>query len=342
MDTILNILSFVVALLFIGVIIMVHELGHYSIGRACRIKIVEFAVGFGPKIAQWVKNDIIYSIRWVFLGGFTKFYGEDEELDDSLAFNRQPTGRRALTIAAGPVFNIIFAFILVVLVLGFFGDYVPTVGEVLAGSPAEEAGLQTGDVILSMNGVKMDFTMEIEAAKRAADNVSMPIVVERGGETLSFEIPYRYYEEDDAYRVGFVFGAERVTFGIGEALALSFKWMYLLIRETLLAVLGLFAGKGTENMMGIVGMVKELGAAIRSSFETVLRFGVVINASLAVFNLLPLPALDGGRLVFIGIEKLFKRPVPRNVEGVIHLIGFALFIGFFIFITYKDLIRIFG
>ena len=342
MDTILNILSFVVALLFIGVIIMVHELGHYSIGRACRIKIVEFAVGFGPKIVKWVKNDIIYTIRWVFLGGFTKFFGEDEELDDSRAFNRQPAGRRALTIAAGPVFNIIFAFILVVLVLGFFGDYVPTVGEVLPDSPAEEAGLQTGDVIMSMNGVKMDFTMEIEAAKRAADNVSMPIVVERGGETLSFEIPYRYYEEDDAYRVGFVFGAERVTFGIGEALALSFKWMYLLIRETLLAVLGLFAGKGTENMMGIVGMVKELGAAIRSSFETVLRFGVVINASLAVFNLLPLPALDGGRLVFIGIEKVFKRPVPRNVEGVIHLIGFALFIGFFIFITYKDLVRIFG
>ncbi len=342
MDTILNILSFVVALLFIGVIIMVHELGHYSIGRACRIKIVEFAVGFGPKIVQWVKNDIIYTIRWVFLGGFTKFHGEDEELDDPLAFNRQPAGRRALTIAAGPVFNIIFAFILVVLVLGFFGDFVPTVGEVLPGSPAEEAGLQTGDVILSMNGVEMDFTMEIEAAKRASDNKSMPIVVERAGEKLSFEIPYRYYEEDNAYRVGFVFGAERVTFSIGEALALSFKWMYLLIRETLLAVLGLFAGKGTENMMGIVGMVKELGAAIRSSFETVLRFGVVINASLAVFNLLPLPALDGGRLVFIGIEKVFKKPVPRNVEGVIHLIGFALFIGFFIFITYKDLIRIFG
>lgn len=342
MDTILNIISFVVALLFIGVIIMVHELGHYSIGRACGIKIVEFAVGFGPKIKKWVKNDIIYSIRWVFLGGFTKFYGEDEELDDKRAFNRQPAGRRALTIAAGPVFNIIFAFILVVLVLGFFGDYVPVVGQVEAGSTAETAGLQPGDVILSMNGVEMNFAMEFEAAKRASDNISMPIVVERGGEKLSFEIPYRYYEKDDAYRVGFILGTERVTFGIGEALALSFKWMYLLIRETILAILGLFSGRGTENMIGVVGMVKELGAAIRSNFETVLRFGVVINASLAVFNLLPLPALDGGRLVFIGIEKLFRKPVPRNVEGIIHLIGFALFIGLFIFITYKDLVRIFG
>ena len=342
MDTILNILSFVVALLFIGVIIMVHELGHFSVGRACRIKVVEFAVGFGPKIVQWVKNDIIYSIRWIFLGGFTKFYGEDEELDDSQAFNRQPAGRRALTIAAGPVFNIIFAFILVVLALGFFGDYVPTVGAVETGSPAQAAGLKEGDVILSMNNVDMDFYMEIDAAKRASDNVTMPITVQRDGQTLSYDIPYKYYEDEDAYRVGISIGAQRVTFGVGEALAMSFKWMYLLVRETLIALVGLFAGKGMENMMGMVGMVQQLGVAIRSSFETVLRFGVVINASLAIFNLLPLPALDGGRLVFIGIEKVFKKPVPRNVEGVVHLIGFVLFIGLFIFITYKDIVRIFG
>lgn len=342
MDIILSALSMIVALLFIGVIIMVHELGHYSIGRACRIKIVEFSVGFGPKIKQWVKNDILYTVRWIFLGGFTKFFGEDEEMDDSRAFNRQPAGRRALTIAAGPVFNIIFAFVLVVVMLGFFGDYVPTVGEVEAGSPAEAAGLQAGDVILSMNGVDMDFYMEIDAAKRAADNVSMPITVERDGKTLSFDIPFHYYEDENAYRVGIAIGAERVTFGVGQALALSFKWIYLLIRETLLAVLGLFAGQGVENVIGVVGMIKELGAAIRSSFETVLRFGVVINASLAVFNLLPLPALDGGRLVFIGIEKVFRKPVPRNVEGVIHLVGFALLMVLFVFITYKDIVRIFG
>ena len=343
MDTILTILSFIVALVFIGIIIMVHELGHYSIGRACRIKIVEFSVGFGPKIAQWVKKDILYSIRWIFLGGYTKFYGEDEELDDSMSFNKQPAGRRALTIAAGPVFNIVFAFILVVLVLGFFGDYVPTVGEVEAGSPAEQAGLQAGDVILSMNGVKMDFAMEIDSAIRAADNVSMPIVVERDGQKLSFDIPYKYNETAQRYLVGInQIGTERQTFGVGQALALSFKWMYLLIRETLVAIVGLFAGQGVENVMGIVGMVKELGAAIRSSFETVLRFGVVINASLAVFNLLPLPALDGGRLVFIGIEKVFRKPVPRNVEGVIHFVGFVLLIGLFVFVTYKDIARFFG
>jgi regulator of sigma E protease len=188
----------------------------------------------------------------------------------------------------------------------------------------------------------MDFYMEIDAAKRASDNVTMPISVLRDGQVLSYDIPYKYYEDENAYRVGISIGAQRVTFSVGEALAMSFKWMYLLVRETLIALVGLFAGKGVENMMGMVGMVQQLGIAIRSSFETVLRFGVVINASLAIFNLLPLPALDGGRLVFIGIEKVFKKPVPRNVEGVVHLVGFVLFVGLFIFITYKDIVRIFG
>ena len=339
MDIITTALSIIGALLVIGIIIMVHELGHYSIGRACKIKIVEFSVGFGPKIKKWVKNDIIYSIRWLFVGGFTKFYGEDEELDDRLAFNKQPAGRRALTIFAGPLFNIIFAFLLVVITLSAFGDYVPTVAEVWEGSPAEAAGLQVGDVILEMNGVEMDFSMEFDSANRAADNVMMPITVQRGDQVISLEIPYQYYEEYDAYKVGFRPSGQRVTFGLGEAIALSFKWMFLLVKETILAIIGLFAGRGTENAVGLVGMVTYIGEALRTSLEYLLRLGIAISMSLGICNLLPLPALDGGRLVFIAIEKIFRKPVPRNVEGMIHFIGFALFIVLFFFITYQDISR---
>jgi len=342
LDIIATVLSIVGAMLVLGIIIMVHELGHFSIGRACKIKVVEFSVGFGPKIKQWVKNDILYSIRWIFLGGYTKFYGEDEEINDRDAFNMQPAGRRALTIFAGPMFNIIFAFLLVVVTLCAFGDYAPMVGEVYEGSPAQAAGLQAGDVIREMNGVEMDFTMEIDSAKRASDNVSMPITVERDGQMLSFDIPYEYSEEQNGYVIGIGIGGQRVTFGIGEAIALSFKWMFLLVKETILAVFGLFAGRGTENAAGIVYIATVLGQAIRSSVETVLRLGVAISVSLAVFNLLPLPALDGGRLVFIGIEKLFKKPVPRNVEGAIHLVGFALLIVVFFLITYQDISRMFS
>ena len=340
-------LSIVGALIVIGIIIMTHELGHYSIGRACNIKIVEFAVGWGPKIKQWVKNDIIYSVRWFFIGGFTRFYGEDEDSDDRLAFNNQPAGRRALAIAAGPAFNIILAFLLVILVLCAFGDYLPTVGEIWADSPAEEAGLMPGDVVLEMNGVKMDFLMEIDSAKRASNDVVMPITVLRNGQELSFEIPYEYGLKDndgneyDRNMIGIGFGSQRKTFGFFEAIALSFKWMFLIVKETVIAILGLFAGR-TQDAVGAVGVVTYLGQALRSSVESVLRLGVAISVSLAVFNLLPLPALDGGRLVFIAIEKIFRKPVPRNIEGIIHFIGFAAFFLLLIFMTYQDITRLFG
>ncbi len=342
MDILATVLSIVGAMLVIGIIIMVHELGHYSVGRACKIKVMEFSVGFGPKIKQWVKNDILYSIRWIFLGGYTKFYGEDEDLNDRLAFNNQPAGRRALTIFAGPLFNILFAFVLVIITLGAFGDYAPMIVEVQEGSPAAAAGLQVNDVILQMNGVDMDFLMEFDSAKQAADNISAPITVKRGDETLQFNVPYVYSEENKGYIIGVNIGGQRKTFDFGEAIALSFKWMFLVVKGTILAIFGLFAGQGTENAMGVVGMADVLGQAIRSSFENVLRLGVAISISLGICNLLPLPALDGGRLVFIGIEKVFKKPVPRNVEGMIHFVGFALLIVVFILITYQDLSRMFG
>jgi len=345
-------LSLIGAILVICIIVVVHEYGHFSIGRACKIKIVEFAVGFGPKIKSWVKNGIIYSIRWLPLGGFTKFYGEDEESDEKLAFNNQPAGRRALTIAAGPVYNIVFALLLVIIVLTAFGDAVPIVAEVWADSPAEAAGLQPGDVILEMNGVEMDFSMELGEAIAASDNKVMDITVQRGDEIISLNVPYQYYQnyilDGDTenpitgYKTGISIGDQRVTYGFFEAFGLAFKWMFVYIKYTLQSLFGIVRTGDVSGMVSIVGVAGMLGLALRTSLENVLRFGVMISASLAIFNLLPLPALDGGRLVFIAIEKIFRKPVPRNVEGIIHFIGFALLMLFAIFIIYKDVAGGFG
>lgn len=351
MDILVTIISILGAIIVVGVIIMMHELGHYSVGRACKLKIDEFAVGFGPKIKSWVKNDIIYSIRWFFIGGFTKFHGEDEEASDKLSFNNQPAGRRALAIAAGPVFNIIFALILVIFTLCVFGDFVPTVGQVWDGSPAQAAGLEPGDVITELNGVKMDFAMELSDATSAANPDTLAITVLRDGRESSYDIQKvsGLVDPDDKDHkaiqekmAGIKFGSQPVMYGFFEAIALSFKWMYFIVKGTIAAVLGLFAGRGTENAMGITSIVYYLGQAIKSSLQSVLQLGVAISVSLAVMNLLPLPALDGGRLVFIAIEKIFRRPVPRNVEGVIHFIGLAAFFLLFILVTYQDISRIFG
>lgn len=361
LDTLVSIFSIVGAIIIIGIIILVHELGHYSIGRLCKIKIVEFAVGFGPKIKSWVKNDIKYSIRWIFLGGFTKFYGEDDELDDKDAFNRQPAGRRALTIAAGPVFNILFALLLTIIILSSFGEYSYTIGEVWEGSPAEQAGLQEGDVVISMDGVELEFYMEMEAARRNSNNQYTMLTVQRDGQELSFKVPKAYYDKipegnrngrtDEQmvvnnYMAGISFGSQHKTYGFFEAIGKSFKWIVVLFRETIIGLVTFFGGifgladrSAVESAAGFFGMVDMIALAFRTSLENVLRLGVAISASLAVFNLIPFPALDGGRLVFIGIEKATGKPVPRNVEGFIHLIGFVILIGFMVLISYKDIVR---
>lgn len=361
METLALIISIIGALLVICIIIMVHELGHYSVGRACKIKIVEFAVGFGPKIKRWVKNDIIYSIRWILLGGFTKFYGEDEDLDEKLAFNNQPAGRRALTIAAGPVFNILFAVVFAVIFMIAFGEYAPTVGEVWADSPAEKAGLQNGDVILSMNGVDMEFYMELETANRKANDEYVVMTVLRDGEEKSFEVQKAYYERiPEAYRgnrldeemvikknmAGFTFGRVPKSYGVFDAIGKSFRWTFAAFVETFFGILGIFSGVFTGNLpagsMGLPEIVNQLSFALRQNFEYLMKLCAVINISLAVFNLLPLPALDGGRLVFIGIEKVFRKPVPRNVEGVIHFVGFVLLFGLMLFFVFRDVSGFFG
>ncbi len=350
MEFLVSAISILGAVIVIGIIIMVHELGHYGIGRACNIKIVEFAIGFGPKFKQWVKNDIIYSIRWFFIGGFTKFYGEDEEMGDKLAFNNQPAGRRALTIAAGPVFNIIFAFVLVIFTLCVFGDAVPTVGKVWEGSPAQAAGLEAGDVIVEINGQKLDFSMEIYDLPTSPDYLNITVL--KDGREQAYSIPKvsgltdigqdgkpKVYDDKMA---GITFGGQPVTYGFFEAIALSFKYMYFIVKSTILAVIGLFAGKGTQDIASLPTIVVYLGQAIRNSLQSVMQLGIAISISLAIMNLLPLPALDGGRLVFIAIEKIFRKPVPRNVEGIIHFAGFVAFIVIFILITYRDLARLFG
>ncbi len=421
MDILVFILSLLGGLIVIGIIIMTHELGHYSIGRACKMKIDEFSVGFGPKIKSWFKNDIKYSVRWFFIGGYTKFHGEDEDSGDKLAFNNQPAGRRALSIAAGPVFNVLFALILAIFMLCVLGDEIPEISTVRPGGPAHVAGIMPGDRIVEMNGVKTeDFLIETYEARAAGNNVSMPLSVKRGNETLSFDVPYesvisvgevlegsaaasagleygdtiirmnglktedflktynagevdssavlpvivqrfadgdykklslnltyRFFDEQTAENkllwqesrlIGITYG-KHVTYGFFEAIALSFKYIYFILKSTIASIIGLLAGKGTEGLVSLPGIVNYLGMAIRSSVQSVLQIGVAVSIGLAIANLLPLPALDGGRLVFIAIEKIFRKPVPRKVEGIIHFAGFVALMAVFLLIMYRDISR---
>lgn len=343
----INILCIIAAIVMIGIIIMVHELGHFSTGRMLGFKIDEFAIGFGPKIAKTKskKHGTIFSIRPFPVGGFTKYHGEDKEAVDEDSFSKKPVWKRAITIFAGAAFNILFAFILAVVFLSVFGERVPAVQISQEGKPAYEAGIRNGDRIVSINGQHYDFLMEGDQALSdlsKSGTVSVNIGVLRDGKETVLNVPFIYSEEAKKNIIGIQWDQNTyVHYSFFEAIGMSFKWIIYIIKQTFVTLFGLISGKvATSEVMGIVGIVATAGDVFRSGLESVLKFATVISLSLGIMNLLPLPALDGGRLVLLGLEKIRRKPIPPEKEGYIHLAGFILLIALMILITYQDIARL--
>ncbi len=341
----ITILCILAALIMIGIIIMVHELGHFSTGRWLRFKIDEFAVGFGPKIVKWKskKYETLYSIRPFPIGGFTRYHGEDKEAVDEDSFSKKPIWKRAVTIFAGPAFNIIFAFVLAVIFLTAFGEDIPKITTVYAGTPAYEAGLKQGDLITSVNGEHIDFQMEGVVAFDSLikkDAASVKLGVLRQGQELSFDVPFYFDQKAKRMLIG-IGWSERAHYSFFEAIGMSFKWIIYIIKQTFVSLGGMITGQvPVSDVMGPVGIISTAAQVFQSGFESVMKFATLISVSLGIMNILPLPALDGGRLVFLGIEKIRRKPLPPEKEGYIHLAGFILLIGLIILLTYQDIARL--
>jgi len=338
-----TILGIIGAVTVIAFMIIAHECGHFFMGRACGFAIDEFAIGFGPKLIKWAKKETKFSLRLFPIGGFCLFRGEDKDVSDPKAFNNQPAFKRFLVIVAGATANLISALILAVLFLSIYGDTAPVVYEVGENTPAYEYGLKSGDIIKEYEDEEITFAIEMSfVLGKNTDDTVLNMVVERDGEELTFDIPKNYDEESGRYLAGFTYEQHPVSFTVLESVKLSFEWLTLIIREMLSYLGGLFTGaSSTADMGGIVSVIDVVGQAFHISFGLVLELAALLSVNLAVINLLPLPALDGGRLVFIVIEGIRKKPISREVEGTIHAIGMFLLFGLMILLTYKDIARIF-
>lgn len=201
--------------------------------------------------------------------------------------------------------------------------------------------MREGDYLTEYNGVSIDFSLDVATAQTAKpQNGELAMGVNREGEALSFNIPIDKNKNEN-YKI--TLGYEHKTYSLGEGFMLGFKWLFLLTGQMLSALGGLFAGgQGVENMAGMVGTVSIISDTIKTGWESVLRIASLISVNLAVINLLPLPALDGGKLVLYAIEAVRRKPAPQKVEGALNLIGFALIIGFAVFLTFQDISRIAG
>ena len=332
------------ALLLLGVLIIAHEAGHFWAARACGIEVEEFAMGMGPLLAKWKsKKGTQFSVRLLPIGGFCQFYGEDEEKEDPRSFNNQAVWKRALTVASGPMMNFIVAVLVVVIYLSALGltSVVPRVAEV--ESHAAQAGLMPGDALIEVNGIEVVSTDTVLSEISGSEGASVTLRVERGGEELDIEITPFYDEELSRYRVGFTFDQERVRVSVLESIPFSVRYnieSVRLIVETLKNLV--FKGDGVSDVTGPVGTVYVIQEVTRQGgIDIYLELLALISVNLGVMNLLPIPGLDGSRLLFLLVEGVRRKPVNRNLEGMIHGAGLILLMGLMVLLTYKDIMQIF-
>lgn len=348
--------TIILFLLIFFVIVMGHEFGHFLLAKANGIRVNEFAIGMGPKLAHFKKGETDYVLRLLPLGGACMFEGEDgletrEGQQTEGNFQNASVWARISTVAAGPVFNFILAFIFAVMVAGYAGADLPVLHEVAQGSPAEAAGMQAGDRITRFNGT-IKLSREI-ALEMALNRDGSPVEVEylRDGQTYETVLTPRFDEEQGRYLVGFNGYSQYV-----EAKGLNlfrYGWYQLrfCVKNSVKSLQALVTGKldkndvaGPVGMAQIVNDVKEQAAPGGALMLTMnmINLAMLLSVSLGVMNLLPLPALDGGRLVFLLLEVVRGKPIPPEKEGVIHFAGFVVLMVLMVFVMFNDIQRIFG
>ena len=339
-------LSIIAALLVLSVFVVVHELGHFLVGRLLGFTILEFAVGMGPVVVKKEHKGITYALRAFPIGGMCRFYGEDEEAADGRAFSAQAVWKRIIVVVAGPLMNIVTAVFFAAVTLMGFGEYadIPTIMEVSGPeSPAAQAGLQPGDVLYAVDGHVIGSFNEASDLILAATGDEMVITVQRDGELLELTVRGFYDAATGRNLIGITYGYGRQRYGLFPALGRSFRYVWELVVE-MVSFLGSIFTQGVQqgDVVGPVGTISIIGQAVRSGLEVVLRLAMLISVNLAIMNLLPLPALDGGRLVFLLIEAVRGKPVPPEKEGMVHLVGMVLLFSLMIYLTVGDVRSLFS
>lgn len=347
-------MTIVLFILIFGVIVVGHELGHFLLAKANGITVVEFSVGMGPKLLRFTHGGTEYSLRLLPIGGACMFEGEDglengNKTPSEGAFPNASVWARISTVFAGPFFNFLLAFILAMIVVGYAGSDRPVLLDVIDGYPAQEAGMQGGDLITRMNGERIYLSREIWLNTFVSPGETMEVEYVREGEKHTVTLVPKYDEEEGRYLLGFQ--------GYGESVncrnAGIFKYSYYEVRYWLKATvksLGmLISGKaGKDDITGPIGMVQVIDEVKEQAqpygiwvvLLNMINIALLLSVNLGVMNLLPLPALDGGRLVFLILEAIRGKPIPPEKEGMVHLAGFVVLMIAMVLVMFNDISRL--
>ena len=344
-------MKIIIAILIFSIIVLFHELGHFLLAKANGIRVNEFCLGFGPKLLSFQKGETVYSIKLLPLGGACMMEGEDDESSDQRAFGNKSVWARMSVVFAGPFFNFIMAFFFAFILILCIGCDKPVLSDVIEGYAAEEAGMQSGDVIVKMNHHRIHFYREVSAYSMFHAGEPVEITYQRDGESYTTTLHPQYDEETGRYLYGFIGTANRERVNVFEAFANSLYEVRYSIYSTVQSLRMLITGGYSVNdLSGPVGLVKVIGDTYEDSVSTdgyyyaflnMLNIAIFLSANLGVMNLLPIPALDGGRLVFLIVEAIRRKRIDPNKEGMVHFIGIVLLFALMGIVMFNDIRKLF-
>lgn len=321
-------------------VILIHEFGHFIIAKMNGVSVLEFSIGMGPKLFQRESNGTLYSLRVLPVGGYCQLEGEDEENDSPNSLNNQSPLVRLKVILAGAIMNFILAFILLILLMSV--SRVSTeVSGVLEDSPAYSSGIQTGDKIVSINGKNINDGEELlQNIKESQGDLDIGVIRDSQSKNIKVtprlennvrKIGVNFQEEYDIKNFSLIKGFKKGVITFLNLTGMLYKFLGMLITGQL----------GLGGVSGPVGVVKEIGNAAKTGVANLIFLLAYININLGVFNLLPIPALDGGRAIFILIEMIFGKKISQEKEGYIHMVGLILLLALIAVVTIKDVIKLF-
>ena len=344
MINITAILYIVIALLVFGLLIFIHEGGHFLAARLCGVTVKEFAIGMGPKIFAWTskKSGTRYALRLLPIGGFVSMDGEDEDSDNPNAFCNKSVPKRMLIVIAGAFMNILLGFILMFVLVFSQKTLISNKIGVFNENAMSEGKLMIGDTVVKVDGTRVHTGNEVVYEIMNKGDKPIDVVVIRDGERVTVEeVSFPNFSDS-----GVIFGdcdfrmyADEETFG--NYIKHSYFRSVSTVKMVFDSLINLVSGKyGMEAVSGPVGVTEVVGEAAQSSLPTLLYVITVISINLGVFNLLPLPALDGGRFAFLALEGVRGKPVDKRIEAYVNFAGLIILFTFMAFVTFKDVIKL--
>ena len=338
-------MKIILAILIFSLIIIFHEFGHFLFAKLGGIGVTEFSLGMGPRILSKQIGETRYSWKLLPFGGSCMMVGEDGESEEENAFGSKSVWTRISVVAAGPIFNFILAFFLSLFIVGSIGYDAPDVAVVVDGYPAAEAGMQAGDRIISMNQKKIHIYREVSFYVQTHQGETVTVTYERDGERHTVTLEPKQ-SESGTYLLGFRGSGVRTKGNVFQTIAYSAYEVKYWISTTLKSLEMMFAGQVSANdISGPVGIIDTIGNTYEASKEdgsfyvwlNMLNISILLSANVGVMNLLPIPALDGGRLVFLFLEVLRRgKRIDPEKEGMVHFAGLVLLMALMLVVMFND------